>query len=64
MDANDLVRGIHDRMPVVLRREHRAPWLDPHNRDADGLLAVLKPADPAPSLDDAFRLQAGEQSPQ
>ena len=48
MDANDLVRGIHDWMPVVLGREDRAPWLDLHNRDADVLLAMQKPADAAP----------------
>ena len=47
-DANDLVRGIHDRMPVVLGREDRAPWLDSDNRDADVLLAMQKPADADP----------------
>ena len=44
--ANDLVRAVHDRMPVVLGREDYAAWLDPGNRDADGLLALLRPADP------------------
>ena len=47
-DANALVREIHDRMPVVVTREKYAGWLDPHNQDADGLLAMLKPADPQP----------------
>ena len=47
-DANELVRAIHDRMPVILQREDFAAWLDPANKDADGLLAMLKPADPAP----------------
>jgi putative SOS response-associated peptidase YedK len=47
-DANELVRGIHDRMPVILGREDYASWLDPGNKDADGLLAMLKPADAAP----------------
>jgi len=45
-DANDLVRKIHDRMPVILGREDYATWLDPGNTDANGLLAMLKPADP------------------
>ena len=40
------MREIHDRMPVILGREDHAAWLDPDNRDADGLLAMLKPADP------------------
>ena len=35
-------------MPVILGREDHAAWLDPDNRDANGLLAMLKPADPAP----------------
>jgi len=46
-DANELVQEIHDRMPVILGREDHAAWLDPDNRDADVLLAMLKPADPA-----------------
>ena len=46
MDANELVRGIHDRVPALLGREDRAPGLDSDNRDADGLLAMLNPTDP------------------
>ena len=42
-----MVRGIHDRVPVILGRENYAAWLDPGNKDTDGLLAMLKPADPA-----------------
>ena len=47
-DANELVHAIHDRMPVILQQEEYAAWLDPANTDADGLMALLKPADPAP----------------
>jgi putative SOS response-associated peptidase YedK len=47
-DANELVCEIHDRMPVILGREDYASWLDPGNKDADGLLAMLKPANAAP----------------
>ena len=47
-DANALVHAIHDRMPVILGRENYAAWLDPGNKDADGLLAMLKPAEAAP----------------
>jgi putative SOS response-associated peptidase YedK len=46
MDANDLVRGIHDRVPALLGREDRAPWLDSDNRDADVLLAMQEWAGP------------------
>jgi putative SOS response-associated peptidase YedK len=47
-DANALVRQIHDRMPVVLGPESYAAWLDPGNSNTEGLLALLKPADPDP----------------
>jgi putative SOS response-associated peptidase YedK len=33
-------------MPVILGREDHAAWLDPDNRDANGLLAMLNPTDP------------------
>jgi len=46
-DANALVRAIHDRI-VILQRKDFAAWLDPANQDAEGLLALLNPADPAP----------------
>jgi len=41
---NDLVRPLHDRMPVVLDRRDFAAWLDPKNRDAARLQALLAPA--------------------
>jgi putative SOS response-associated peptidase YedK len=43
------VHEIHDRMPVILGREDHAVWLDPGNKDADSLLAKLKPAEAAPA---------------
>ena len=46
-DANDLVRTLHDRMPVILAPEDYAAWLDPGNQDATGLLRMLRPAEPA-----------------
>ena len=33
-------------MPVILRAEDYGNWLDPDNKDIDGLLAMLKPTDP------------------
>jgi putative SOS response-associated peptidase YedK len=45
-DANELVRAIHDRMPVILGREDYAGWLDPDNKDFEWLQAILKPANP------------------
>ena len=40
---NELVEPIHDRMPVILPRERWDTWLDPENRDIDGLRALLQP---------------------
>jgi putative SOS response-associated peptidase YedK len=38
--ANDLVRPLHDRMPVVLDRSAWSAWLDP-SLEADGARALL-----------------------
>jgi putative SOS response-associated peptidase YedK len=40
---NELIRPIHDRMPVVLDPELEAAWLDPERPD-DELLELLRPA--------------------
>jgi putative SOS response-associated peptidase YedK len=45
-DANELVRDIHDRMPVILAREDYEGWLDPNNKDFERLQAILTPANP------------------
>ena len=42
-DANDLVRPIHDRMPVILPKLVEAAWLDPAARPGRDLLALLRP---------------------
>lgn len=39
---NELMTRIHDRMPVVLRREDEADWLDPAVTDP-GIVALLQP---------------------
>jgi putative SOS response-associated peptidase YedK len=44
-DANDLIRPLHDRMPVILAEESHAEWLDPDHADAEALRALLVPAD-------------------
>jgi putative SOS response-associated peptidase YedK len=41
--ANSAMRAVHDRMPVILSREHEAAWLDPGNREVGRLKAFLKP---------------------
>jgi len=46
-DANELVRPLHDRMPVILEAEAYEPWLDPELHDKEKLLPLLHsfPAD-------------------
>lgn len=45
-EANELIRPIHDRMPVILPVEAYAHWLDPDNPDPAALQSMLKPAPP------------------
>ena len=40
---NELMAGIHDRMPVILARDDYQRWLDPTERDAGELTDLLKP---------------------
>jgi putative SOS response-associated peptidase YedK len=40
--ANDLVRPVHDRMPVILARESYAEWLSPETPEAR-LVCLLRP---------------------
>ena len=39
--ANELVKPIHDRMPVLLDPEAFATWLDPENQDREALKGML-----------------------
>ena len=41
-EANELIRPIHDRMPVILEKYELLTWLDEHTAQAD-LMAMLKP---------------------
>ncbi len=42
-EPNALVAGIHDRMPVILRREDEALWLDRRERDWSRIRELLRP---------------------
>jgi putative SOS response-associated peptidase YedK len=42
-DANPLVSDVHDRMPVIVPREHYDVWLDPKFRDVKALEEILQP---------------------
>jgi putative SOS response-associated peptidase YedK len=41
--ANERVRPVHDRMPVIVPRQHYAEWLDPRTLERR-LLALLRPS--------------------
>ncbi|MCG6933475.1 MAG: SOS response-associated peptidase [Gallionella sp.] len=45
--ANALMETIHDRMPVILGRDQWSAWLSPQLHDADTLLPLIRPHDPA-----------------
>ncbi len=42
-EANDLMRPIHDRMPVIIAPDDYAAWLDTSRDGGDSLLDMLKP---------------------
>ncbi len=45
--ANELLKAVHDRMPVILTRDAETAWLDPQIHEPEKLLPLLKqyPAD-------------------
>ena len=40
-DANEVLKPIHDRMPVILDPDQYDAWLDPENRDLQRLKKML-----------------------
>ncbi|TVQ55544.1 MAG: SOS response-associated peptidase, partial [Phycisphaerales bacterium] len=42
-EANEQLRDLHDRMPVILEPEQFDAWLDPEQADAETLQSLLKP---------------------
>jgi len=42
-EPNDLMREIHDRMPVIVAPAAYGEWLDPANQDVEKLNALLQP---------------------
>ncbi len=66
-ESNDLIRSIHDRMPVILPPETYASWLDPAIEDPRPLLPLLVPY-PSDQMEaypvSAFVNSPGHDSPQ
>jgi putative SOS response-associated peptidase YedK len=42
-EANEAVKHIHDRMPVILPRDKEDIWIDPTTEDKEALVGILKP---------------------
>jgi putative SOS response-associated peptidase YedK len=42
-EPNDLLRPIHDRMPVIVKKELEDFWIDPNTHNYENLLSILKP---------------------
>jgi putative SOS response-associated peptidase YedK len=42
-EANELVRPVHERMPVILPAQHWPAWLDPAAQDAAAVVPLLRP---------------------
>jgi putative SOS response-associated peptidase YedK len=45
-EPNELIQSIHDRMPVIVKKELEDFWIDPGNDNQKELLAILKPYSP------------------
>lgn len=43
VEANEFMRSLHSRMPVILEPEAQGPWLDEKNRDTQALQKLLVP---------------------
>ena len=46
-EPNELMRPIHDRMPVIVAPEQYDAWLDPAARDTQKLMRFVQPTPPA-----------------
>jgi len=44
-EPNELMKDIHDRMPVIIPKEQQSLWLNPHNHDKEQLKSLLIPYD-------------------
>jgi putative SOS response-associated peptidase YedK len=42
-EANETVKPIHDRMPVILPRDAEDMWINPATEDKEALVGILKP---------------------
>lgn len=55
-EANSLLKPVHDRMPVIIRKEDEDIWLDPSLHDKVRLASLMRPYDPEAM--DCFKVSA------
>ncbi|MGM9988953.1 MAG: SOS response-associated peptidase [Bacillaceae bacterium] len=60
-NPNPLMANIHDRMPVILKKDDEQKWLNPANEDPVFLLSLLQPYDD--TLMEAFEVSSDVNSP-
>jgi putative SOS response-associated peptidase YedK len=60
-DANDVIRSLHPRMPVILPPDAYARWLDPAVDQPGALVPLLTPYDPAAMI--GYRVSPRVNSP-
>ncbi|MDR0136995.1 SOS response-associated peptidase [Metabacillus idriensis] len=60
-EPNELMSSIHERMPVILKPEDEARWLDPSIHDPDDLRPFLQPFDETQM--EAFEVSSEVNSP-
>lgn len=46
-EANEVLKPVHDRMPVILKSDFYEQWLDPKEKNTDRLQKLLAPYPPA-----------------
>ena len=44
--ANEFIKPIHGRMPVILRPENEEKWIDPEQQDTERISELLEPISP------------------
>lgn len=60
-EPNSFMKGIHDRMPVILDPKDEEAWLDPNFQDPKGILELTKPC--ASGLLEAYEVSTRINSP-
>ncbi len=61
-EANDVVRRVHDRMPVILGRNHHGSWLDPGSPPETSAQVMFRPWPAADMASEAVGMRVNDAS--